>query len=264
MRVFKGKISVIMPAFNEGHHIYENLRETHGVFCRSGRSFEIILVDDGSLDETSAEARRAAADFGRIVTLRLDRNRGKGNALKEGFRMAKGDFVIFRDADLDLHPGQIKGLFRAMRDEKADVMIGSKHHPDSSLEYPLPRKVMSRIYAAVLKSLFGLPLRDTQTGLKIFTRASLEKAFPKVLCDRYAFDVELLARAHEAGFRVAEAPVVLNFRREVRWGRIRATDVVRMGLDTLAIFMRLQATRRSAPQAPPMHAGHAARLNRSR
>ena len=264
MRVFKGKISVIMPAFNEGHHIYENLRETHRVFRGSGRSFEIILVDDGSVDATSAEARRASEDFGDIVTLRLDRNRGKGNALREGFKIAKGDFIIFLDADLDLHPRQIKGLFRAMRDEKADVMIGSKHHPDSSLRYPLPRKVMSRVYATALKALFGLPLRDTQTGLKIFTHASLEKAFPKVLCDRYAFDVELLAHAHEAGFRVAEAPVVLNFRREVRWGRIRATDVARMGLDTLAIFMRLQVSRRSSTTAPPIQAGHAARLNRSR
>ena len=264
MRVFKGKISVIMPAFNEGHHIYENLRETHRVFRRSGRSFEIILVDDGSSDETLAEARRAARDFGSIAALRLDRNRGKGNALREGFRAAKGDYVIFLDADLDLHPGQIIGLFRAMRDMKADVIIGSKHHPDSKLEYPLPRKVMSRIYAAALKALFGLPIRDTQTGLKIFTHASLEKAFPRVLCDRYAFDVELLARAHEAGFRVAEAPVVLNFRREVRWGRIKASDVVRMGLDTLAIFMRLQASRRSSPSPEPMHAGHAARLDRTR
>src|SRR3989304_5572386 len=140
MRVFKGKISVIMPAFNEGHHIYENLRETHGVFCRSGRSFEIILVDDGSLDETSAEARRAAADFGRIVTLRLDRNRGKGNALKEGFRMAKGDFVIFLDADLDLHPGQIKSVVRVRRDDKSELRKGSMAHPGSGLAYPLRRK----------------------------------------------------------------------------------------------------------------------------
>lgn len=263
MRVFKGKISVIMPAFNEGHHIYENLRETHGVFRKSGRSFEIILVDDGSADATTVEARRAAADFGSIVTLRLDRNRGKGNALREGFKMAKGDYVIFLDADLDLHPAQIRSLFRAMRDKKADVMIGSKHHPESSLEYPLPRKVMSRVYAAALKSLFGLPLRDTQTGLKIFTHASLEKAFPKVLCDRYAFDVELLAHAHEAGFHVAEAPVVLNFRREVRWGRIRASDMARMGIDTLAIFVRLQAAKRAGHSVQPMPAGHAARLDRS-
>ncbi|HBG47733.1 MAG TPA: UDP-glucose:dolichyl-phosphate glucosyltransferase [Deltaproteobacteria bacterium] len=243
MRVFRGKISVIMPAYNEGHHIYENLKETHSVFSRTGRDFELVLVDDGSADSTFFQARRAALEFGNIIPVRIAVNMGKGSALKEGFKHAQGDYVIFLDADLDLHPLQIKGLLRAMRDSRSDVIIGSKHHPASRLDYPLPRKIMSRAYAAALKALFGLPLRDTQTGLKIFTHAALKKAFPKVICRRYAFDIELLAHAHEAGFKVTEAPVVLSFRRQMSWGRIKAADVARMALDTLAIFLRLHIIR---------------------
>lgn len=239
MRVFKKRISVIMPAYNEGHHIYENLRETISVFSRTKREFEIVVVDDGSADDTTAEARRAALEFGRVIPVRVSENRGKGNALREGFKHATGDFVIFLDADLDLHPEQVRGLFRAMRDTGSDIMIGSKHHPASRLNYPMPRKMMSLAYAFALKALFDLPLRDTQTGLKIFTYASLCKVFPMVRCERYAFDVELLAYAHHSGFKVNEAPVALDFKRSVLWGRISLKDVLRMGMDTLGIFLRL-------------------------
>lgn len=241
--MFKGKISVIMPAFNEGHHIYENLKETHSVFRRTGRRFEIILVDDGSADSTYEEAQRAARELGSIVPMRVGENNGKGNALREGFKRSDGDLVIFLDADLDLHPAQVLSLFRAMMDTGSDVAIGSKHHRESRIDYPASRKCLSRAYALALKALFGMPLMDTQTGLKVFTRPSLEKAFPRVVCGRYAFDVELLAHAHEAGFRVAEAPVVMSFRRTAAWGRIKAADVARMGIDTLAIFIRLHIIR---------------------
>lgn len=243
MRVFKGKISVIMPAYNEGHHIYENLKETHSVFRKYGRRFEIILVDDGSADSTYAQAEKAARELGGIVPVRVRENSGKGNALREGFKRSEGELVIFLDADLDLHPGQVISLFRTMMDTGSDVVIGSKHHGGSKIDYPASRKIFSRAYALALKALFGMPLMDTQTGLKVFTRAPLEKAFPRVVCGRYAFDVELLAHAHEAGFKVTEAPVVLTFRRAAAWGRIRSADVARMGLDTLAIFLRLHIIR---------------------
>lgn len=126
-----------------------------------------------------------------------------------------------------------------MRNRRADVVIGSKHHPASKLHYPFARKVISRIYALVLKILFNLPLRDTQTGLKIFKHDVLKRVFPKVLCKRYAFDLELLVNANRLGYRVAEAPVVLNFRRPVKWGRIGLNDIYLTGLDTLAIFYRM-------------------------
>lgn len=243
MLIYKGKISVIMPAHNEGHHIYENLYETYKVFKKAKCNFEIILVDDGSKDDTYIEAQRAAKEFENIMVLKHHMNGGKGNALKNGFNYTSGDFIVFLDSDLELHPNQLYGLFRIMRDRKADVIIGSKHHPKSMLNYPTYRKIISRIYALFLKILFNLPLRDIQTGLKIFSREVLDKVFPKVLCKRFAFDVELLANAHHLGYKIAEAPVVITYRREVKWGRIGLKTLYLTGIDTLAIFYRMYILR---------------------
>lgn len=239
MRLLKNKISIIMPAYNEGRHISENLAETHSVLKKSKCSFEIIMIDDGSKDNTFTEGKRTADCLGNIIPVKIGRNGGKGNALKEGFKHATGDFVVFLDSDLDLHPLQLHRMFKLMRDERAEVVIGSKNHPESRLDYPLSRKILSRVYALFLKTLFNLPLRDTQTGLKIFKYEVLEKVFPRVLCRRYAQDVELLANAHHEGYKVVEAPVSIDNRRQMKWGRIGLKDMCHMGIDTLAIYYRL-------------------------
>ncbi|MBI3392741.1 MAG: glycosyltransferase family 2 protein [Nitrospirae bacterium] len=244
MKAFEGKISVIMPAHNEGSHIYSNLRETERVFREAGADFEIVLVDDGSGDDTYDQAVRAAKEIPELRVERYDVNSGKGNAIKAGWSLAAGDAVVFLDADLDLHPAQLNTLFRIMREQDADVVIGSKRHPESKIEYPLRRRIISDVYAAVLWVLFGLPLKDTQSGIKLYKKRVLDAVFPYVECKRYAFDVELLAHAHAAGYKIVESPIVLNFRRERRWGRIGLKTLVRTGIDTLAVFYRVRFTRR--------------------
>lgn len=243
MRIFKDKISVIMPAYNEGHHIYKNLKETHRVFKKTKRNFELIVVDDGSIDNTYPEAKKIAKEHSNIKVIKFNVNGGKGNALKDGFNLVTGEYVVFLDSDLDLHPEQLHKLFKIMRDKQAEVIIGSKHHPESKLNYPMQRKVISRIYAMNLKVLFGLPLRDTQTGLKIFKYEVLEKVFPKVLCKRYAFDVELLSNAHRLGYKITECPIVLNYRSPKKWGNMRLKDLYYTGVDTLAISYRMHILR---------------------
>lgn len=240
MELYKGKISVIMPAFNESAHIRRNVHETCRVFDRTRRDFEVVVVDDGSTDDTFEEASRASAQLPNVKVVRYADNNGKGSALKEGFRHVTGDYVVFLDSDLDLHPSQLHRLFRVMRDTRASVVIGSKHHPRSTLKYPLGRKVISRVYALMLRALFNLPLRDTQTGIKVFNHEVLARVFPKVLCKRFAYDLELLVNANRLGYKVAEAPVVLNFRRPRKWGRIGLGAMYSTGMDTLAIFYRLR------------------------
>lgn len=240
MELYKGRISVIMPAYNESPHIYKNIIETSSVFEKTKRDFEIIVVDDGSTDSTYDEAKRAAGELKNVKVVHYADNNGKGNALKEGFKSATGDYVVFLDSDLDLHPMQLHRLFRIMRNRRADVVIGSKHHPKSQLDYPAGRKVISRVYALILKALFGLPLRDTQTGLKVFHYEVLKRVFPKVLSKRFAYDLEILVNAKRLGYRVTESPVVLNFKRPKKWGRIGLRDMYRTGMDTLAIFYRLR------------------------
>lgn len=239
MKEFKGKISVIMPAHNEGHHIYDNVRETQHVFEEAECDYEIIVVNDGSGDDTGKESKRAAEGCANIKVVDRDRNSGKGNAMRRGFYHATGDVVVLLDADLDLHPNQLHTLFTIMKLEEADVVVGSKRHPDSKLDYPSRRKFVSKIYYFILWSLFGLPLNDTQTGLKLYKHEVLRKVMKRVLCKRYAFDVEILANAHHLGYKIVEAPIVLTYRRTVKWGRITFKDLWHTGLDTLAIWYRM-------------------------
>ena len=232
------KLSVLMPAFNEGRHIYANVAETRRALQEIGIPYEIIVIDDCSADDTAAEAARAAADFDDVRLKRNEENRGKGWALKSGFKAATGDLVAFVDADLDIHPGQLGRYLRVMEEQRADVVIGSKRHPESVLDYPSHRRAISTVYFGIVKALFGLPIRDTQTGLKLFRREVLDQVFHRMLVKRWAFDLELLVNAHHLGFRVVDAPVRIDFQR--KFGRMKLRDLYHTGLDTLAVFYRLR------------------------
>lgn len=243
---FTGKLSVLMPAHDEGSGIYNNIGETLKFLQETGRDFEIIVVDDGSSDNTYEEAARFAASTSCVKLLRNSTNLGKGSALREGFKLSEGERVVFIDADLDLHPSQLQLFFDYMERERADVVIGSKRHPDSKLFYPVHRKIVSAVYFFLVKLLFRLPIHDTQTGLKLFRREVLEKVFPHMLVKKFAFDLELLVLAHKYGFSIAEAPVVVDYRPNIgkkikHW--IRPNDIYTTWWDTMAIFYRLYILR---------------------
>ena len=232
-------VSIVMPAFNESVHIGANLRETVATFEEFGADFEVILVDDGSHDGTYLHALRVLVDHPeRVRILRYQINQGKGAALAVGAMAAKGEYVVFLDADMDLHPAQLPKFFEIIEATGADAVIGSKRHPDSRIEYPPLRKVYSAGYYTLVRTLFGLPLRDTQTGLKLFRADLLRDVVPRVLAKRFAFDIEVLAIAHNRGYRIVDAPVVLNFTR--KYGRINYREIYKIFLDTLAIFYRLR------------------------
>jgi glycosyltransferase involved in cell wall biosynthesis len=250
------KISVIVPAYNESSAIGANLRAIVDALSPYAPHLEIIVVDDGSRDQTW---RHAAATMDRnaatVRILRYERNEGKGFALACGARHATGEYVVFLDADLDLHPDQIPSFFDVLFATGADAVIGSKWHPDSQVEYPSWRRILSHGYYAFVRLLFGLPLRDTQTGLKLFRTRLLERVVPRLLTKRFAFDVELLAVAHRMGFKIVEAPVRLQLMRDVP--RLRWRDSWRALVDTLAIFYRIHLRRyydgaSRVPLAPPV------------
>jgi glycosyltransferase involved in cell wall biosynthesis len=228
-----------MPAYNEGPRIFDNIVETVRTMEGICSSYELIVVDDGSKDNTHQEAQRAASHFPNVQAVRYSNNGGKGNALKYGFKYATGDLVAFLDADLDLHPRQLKTFLEYMQKYNADVVIGSKRHKLSQIDYPLQRKVLSTGYSLLIKTLFDLSVKDTQTGLKLFKREVLEVVFPRVLVKRYAFDLELLVNVRHRGYRIVEAPIILNFQRG-RFGRIGIKEIKPIAIDTAAIFYRLR------------------------
>ena len=231
-----------MPAYNEAAHIVGNLLETVETLADAGYSYEVIVVDDGSPDKTYLEAARLLSSHPELVrVVHYHENQGKGNALMCGSWYARGDLVVFLDADMDLHPRQLPVLLEIMTAQDADVVIGSKRHPLSRVNYPRVRRLYSAVYYTMIRLMFGLPVKDTQTGLKVFKREVLQRVFPRVLAKRFAFDIEVLANAHRLGYRIVDAPVTLEFRRG--FGRIKVSDVRNVFIDTLAIFYRMHLLR---------------------
>jgi len=227
-------VSVILPAYNERGRIGETLTRLSDVLGEMGVSYEIIVVDDGSVDGTGEVVQRFGDGSVKLVS--YGRNEGKGYALRRGFMESSGRYVVFMDSDMDVDPGQVKLYVRAL--EHADVVIGSKWHPKSRVETSFLRKFLSRSFYALARLLVGIRVSDTQVGLKAFRREALEKIVRVQLVKRYAFDVELLALASLLKLRIVELPV--NLRLE---GSFDLREVFRMFLDVLGIAYRLRVSK---------------------
>ena len=236
-----GSLSVVLPAYNLGASIRANLRRCDAYLAGGGIPYELVPVDDGSTDGTAAELRAAAAELPGVRPVILPRNQGKGAALRAGVDAARGSHVLLLDGDLDLAPDPLPRFFREMRDRRADIVIGSKMHPESDVDYPLRRRIASRVYYGLVKLLVGLPVHDTQTGMKLFRADAIRLAFDRMLAKRFAFDLEVLAIARDAGYRIAEAPIILHFGDKM--GSLTARNVRETLRDTLAVFYRLRILR---------------------
>ena len=211
-----------------------------GVLEKSGIDYELVPVNDGSPDNTGDEIRRASSVNPRIRPVSYDVNRGKGGAIKEGVLNSVGDVIGFLDADLDLSPDHVPAFLSEMEKTGCDVVIGSKMHKDSELEYPVARKVFSLCYFVLLKVLFGLKTKDTQTGVKIYRGDLIKSIVPRMTVKGYAFDIEMLALSVRRGAVVREMPVRVNYTRDQSFGRIRVGDIVKMFTDTVALWWNMR------------------------
>lgn len=237
-QLFHGsRLSILLPFLNEAEIIVENTQKVLEISRNWDLEVEIVLIDDGSTDGSFQKLETAFHSHPQIRLVHNHQNFGKGWALKTGFEYSRGDYILFLDSDLELSPLHLPGFFQIMQQEQSDAVIGSKMHPDSILDYPLKRKIMSRVYYLVTRLFFGLKVRDTQTGIKLFRRECLETALPRMMVKRFAFDIELLLILSRYGHRVASAPIELNFSR-VAAGRMKLSTVFNMLWDTLAIFYR--------------------------
>jgi len=238
------KLSVIVPAYREARHIQQNLGTLLRELDNLGRSYEVIVVSDGNTDETAREAERVVSPH--IKVIEYNRNMGKGYALRCGVAHSSGELVTFIDADMELDPRYIKGFIAVMESFDCDAVVGSKRHPMSNVQYPPIRRFQSLMYQLLVRTLFRIKVRDTQTGLKLFRRQVLEEVVPLLAIKRFAFDLELLVVARQLGYKkVMEAPVELNYKFEST-ADIKATWHVLW--DTAAIFYRLRFLRFYAHQ----------------
>jgi len=231
-------LSVIVPVYDMAGSIVDNVRTIRErVAAGLDGPFEVIVVSDGSVDGTAE--RVIESELPDVRVLHYDRNLGKGYAVKTGAREARGRWVGYVDADLDLDPAALPDYVATAEREELDFAIGSKRHPDSRVYYPRSRVIASWLYQQVVRAFFRLNVRDTQVGLKVFRREIAREVMPLLLVKRYAFDVELLAVSRALGYsKVKEMPVALDYR--FTGSGVRSIAVAHALIDTLAVFYRLR------------------------
>ncbi|MGQ9597771.1 MAG: glycosyltransferase family 2 protein [Thermoproteota archaeon] len=232
----KDKVSVILPAYNEESTIEEAVRRTEEVLKRIGFNYEIIIVNDGSTDNTISRALKCANNNHHVKVVSHLRNLGKGAAVRTGFAHSSGDRIVFMDSDLEIDQRGLKAYIDALGN--ADVAIGSKWHPNSMVETPFIRMFLSRVFYALTRLLTGVKASDTQAGLKVFRREALGKIMRMQLVKRYAFDVELLASASLLNLKIAELPVNMRLK-----AGFKPIEILRMLLELLGIACRLRLTK---------------------
>jgi glycosyltransferase involved in cell wall biosynthesis len=233
------ELSVVVPAYREGKRIFANLTQLLGELDLLGVTYEVVLVSDGNTDATVSEALRIQSPA--VKVFHYPMNIGKGFALSCGVDQSVGTLVTFIDADMELDPANIRGFIKLMEASDCDAVIGSKRHPDSDVAYPRFRRLQSAIYQLVVKALFNLNVRDTQTGLKLFRRNVLQEALPLLAIKKFAFDLELLVVARQLGYRkIVEAPITLDYQFE---STVNLRSAWRVLWDTAAIFYRLRILR---------------------
>jgi len=239
------KLSLIVPVYQSEEFIRKNLEQMKESLSRFIPDFEIITVIDGMEDQSYNEANKVKG----IKVVSYDKNMGKGYALKYGFKSVTGDIVTFVDADMDLNPAQLINFFPYLA--TADMIIGSKRHPFSKLHYPMSRKILSKGYQIFSWLLLGVNLRDTQSGMKIIKKEVLDVIMPLIVVKRYAFDLELCFLAQKHGFRIVEAPLVIDF--QGNGSGIGFKSILGMFLDTLAIRYRYTILRHYQKQYHKTH-----------
>lgn len=251
------QLSVVVPAYREGRHIYENMARLVRELDTIGIGYEVIVVSDGNTDATVSEARRLGSP--KVKVFDYAKNAGKGFALTFGVAQSTGPLVTFIDADMELDPANIAGFIELMETSRCEAVIGSKRHPMSKVSYPAFRRLQSAAYQLFVRCLFNLDVKDSQTGLKLFRRHVLEDVLPLLAIKRFAFDLELLVVARLCGYRsVCEAPIKLDYQFESTVNLVEAGRVI---WDTAAIFYRLRIRRSYQRHRRQLAAGAAADLH---
>jgi glycosyltransferase involved in cell wall biosynthesis len=206
-------LSIVIPAYNESARIGKTLRELLAYLEQQPGGGEVIVVDDGSKDDTSRVAegvfneRAAGGVEGRVI--RVEPNRGKGNAVRTGLLAARNTVAAFFDADLSMPVTETPKLVEPIRSGQYDVVFGSRALDRKLIgtHQPWTREQSGRVFNFVMRRLTGLPFKDTQCGFKAFRMDVCRAVVEGALIDRFGFDVELLFIAYRAGLRMLEYPV---------------------------------------------------------
>lgn len=226
------ELSVIIPAYNESHRIVFTLRELKRYLDSEKYDYEIIVVNDGSKDNTAELVKQLG--FAKIIT--NSPNRGKGYSIKRGMLAAKKKWILFTDADLSIPISELRNFEKYK--ESYDIIIGSKHLPDANIKVQQPtyRKIPGKVFAALVRLFFLKDIMDSQCGFKLFSKESAKKLFSKQTISGFGFDVEILYLAQKYyKYRIKEVPITLINNKYSRLIVIR--DSFKMFSDITRVFI---------------------------
>ncbi|MDW8258256.1 MAG: glycosyltransferase family 2 protein [Gammaproteobacteria bacterium] len=230
-------LSIVIPAFNEERRLPKTLNQIIGYLAGSrpnarATNTEILVVDDGSSDATAETVARIARLHPQVGLLRNSGNRGKGYSVRHGMLHAKGEWILFTDADLSAPIEELEKLFRAAEKQEAAVAIGSRALDRKliGVHQSWARENAGRVFNLCMRAIVGLNLWDTQCGFKLFRRDAARAVFSRQRLDGFGFDVEALYIAHRLGYKIAEVPV--------RWNHVEGTKVDLFG-DSARMFADL-------------------------
>ena len=226
--------SIVVPAYNESERLATSIPRVLEYVRARGLRAEVIVVNDGSSDETADVVRRFAAQDSMVALVENPGNRGKGYSVRNGMLHARGAVALFTDADLSSPITEADKLFTALADG-ADVAIGSRwlRRELQTERQPLYRQLYGRLFNLGLRIVLGLSYRDTQCGFKAFNRRAIETVFTRQQIERWGFDPELLFLAGK--FRLKTTEVAVEWAHDHRSKINPLRDGLRMGVEVLKI-----------------------------
>ncbi|MGA3103121.1 MAG: dolichyl-phosphate beta-glucosyltransferase [Terriglobales bacterium] len=226
--------SFVIPAYNESSRIRPTLDALLRYTQEQSWDVEILVVNDGSTDDTAQVVREYGKQHPQILLVENPGNRGKGYSVRNGMLHARGDVCLFTDADLSSPMTEAPKLFAAIA-QGADIAIGSRwlRTELQTERQPLYRQAFGRIFNLALRIILGLRFADTQCGFKAFRRDAAQQIFPLQKIERWGFDPEILFLARRAGLKTEEVPVVWAHSEGTRLNPLR--DGLRMFVEVLRI-----------------------------
>lgn len=204
-------ISVIVPCYNEGKNIQKTIRAIERYLKQHFQIFEIIAVNDGSIDDTAAKLQ-ALEEVDSLKTVSLSSNRGKGFAVRQGVLASQYEIVMFLDADLGIPIEELEKFIQEIK-KNTDLVIASRFVPGLLVAEPVLwyRRLMEKIFRLLRMIILGVyHVQDTQCGFKVFRRQLIENIFPLMQIERFAFDAELIFLAYNKGYSIKELPITLQ------------------------------------------------------
>lgn len=229
-------ISIIIPAYNEENRLPATLEKILNYLKTADWQFtEVIVVDDGSRDDTAGVAAKAGDC--RVRVLRNPGNRGKGYSVRHGMLEAKGDWILFSDADLSAPIEELETLRAAVKKSNAAIAIGSRALDRSliGVHESVFRENAGKVFNLLVRAIAGLPFSDTQCGFKLFEAAAAREIAKRQQIERFGFDVEQLFIARTLGFKTIEAPV--------HWNHNAEGTKISMFRDSIDMFLDLGRVR---------------------